>query len=41
MTMLASIRASIVRAWRTVAFVPTRRLALGVAVLAPIWLISR
>ena len=41
MTPLASVRAAIVRAWRTVAFVPTRRLALGVALLAPLWLLSR
>src|SRR5215212_6710092 len=41
MTVSASLRRSIVGAWRTVAFVPTRRLALGVAVLAPLWLISR
>jgi uncharacterized protein (DUF58 family) len=40
-TPLASVRAAIVRAWRTVAFVPTRRLALGVALLAPLWLLSR
>jgi uncharacterized protein (DUF58 family) len=41
MTPLASVRGAVVRAWRTVAFVPTRRLALGVALLAPIWLVSR
>ena len=38
---VASVRRAIVRAWRTVAFVPTRRLALAVALLAPAWLISR
>ena len=38
---LASLRSRVVQAWRTVAFVPTRRLALGVATLAPVWLISR
>jgi uncharacterized protein (DUF58 family) len=41
MTPLASLRSAIVRAWRTVAFVPTRRLALAVALLAPVWLVSR
>jgi len=41
MTQVASLRGRIVRAWRTVAFVPTRRLALGVALLAPLWLLSR
>jgi len=41
MTLVASLRRGIVRAWRTVAFVPTRRLALGVALLAPLWLLSR
>jgi len=41
MTLVASLRSGIVRAWRTVAFVPTRRLALGVALLAPLWLLSR
>jgi uncharacterized protein (DUF58 family) len=29
------------RAWRAVAFVPTRRLAVGVALVAPLWLLSR
>ena len=41
MTLVASLRRGFVRAWRTVAFVPTRRLALAVALLAPLWLLSR
>ena len=41
MTALAPIRLRIVRAWRAVAFVPTRRFAVGVALLAPLWLLSR
>jgi len=34
-------RARAASAWRAIAFVPTRRLALGVALLAPLWLLSR
>ena len=41
MTPLASLRRAIGRAWRAVAFMPTRRLAFGVALLAPLWLVSR
>ena len=41
MSLLAAIRSRVVRGWRTVAFVPTRRLAVGVALLAPLWLLSR
>src|SRR5215207_9811642 len=35
------LRARAARALRAIAFVPTRRLALGVALLAPLWLLSR
>ena len=41
MMLLAPIRLRIVRAWRTIAFVPTRRFAVCVALLAPLWLLSR
>ena len=41
MNVVSTARQRIVRAWRAVAFVPTRRLALAVAVVAPLWLLSR
>jgi uncharacterized protein (DUF58 family) len=40
-SLASTARRRIVRAWRTVAFVPTRRLALAVAIAAPLWLLSR
>ena len=41
MSFASTARRRIARAWRAVAFVPTRRLALAVAVVAPLWLLSR
>jgi len=40
-SIASAARRRIVGAWRTVAFVPTRRLALAVAIVAPLWLLSR
>jgi uncharacterized protein (DUF58 family) len=39
--MLGALRLRMHAAWRAVAFVPTRRLALGLALVAPLWLLSR
>ena len=39
--MLGALGQRIHAAWRAVAFVPTRRLALGLALVAPLWLLSR
>ena len=39
--MTSPVRARAASTLRAIAFVPTRRLALGVALLAPLWLLSR
>ena len=38
---LTRVKRRIAGVWRSVAFVPTRRLAIAVALVAPLWLLSR
>ncbi|MEO8563254.1 MAG: DUF58 domain-containing protein [bacterium] len=41
MSVLARLSAWLVRRWRVIAFVPTRRLAMFVALASPLWLVPR